>query len=949
MDVEGEKWIFLPKDSDKYRKGVEDFVTIAFSKYVVGKELPCPCKTCSNRFWSDAKGIREHLVCNGPCPHYLEWIYEVSTLRIENMIDDMDEMDTDIGMGLGDEFEAMIQNVYGTCNDTGEHGVRNGMDADARKFYRFVNKGRQPLYPESKNFTSLSFIVRLYQLKCIHGFSEAIFSDLLDLIKEAFPNVNVPSSFNSSKVMIKDLGLDYQKIHACSNDCMLFWAENEGLDVAPSKPGWKVVEDRNGPNMDISKSKEYKVPAKVLRYFSLKPWLQRMFMSSDYSNSMIWHALARKKDGKLRHPVDGKGWKSLDTKYPEFGAEMRNVRLGLAADGFNPYRSMNISHSTWLVVLVNYNLPPWLVMKPENLILSTLIPGPIYPSNEIDVYMQPLIKELKELWEVGIETYDARVDNTFRLHAVLLWTISDFPGYAVLSGTEVENLLCGYENDFGKQQKKHRGSSSDCPWKKKSIFFELPYWSSNMVKHNLDVMHIEKNICDKIMGTLLDIGGRIKDHLSAHQDLEEMGIRKDLHPVRCDDNKHVKVRTASFDMTKKEKEIFCSVLMNAKLPHRFASNISRCIQMNERKISGYKSHDAHFILQFLFQFAVVKTLKPEVEIPLMRLGAFFRGICGKVIELEDVEKLPNEIIEILCELEMIFPSAFFDIMVHLPIHLCKEIEFGGPVHLRWMFGVESYLCKLKSYVRNRSKPEGCIAEGEHRSLVEKDAKVKKYKRERTHATEFHKWLKEVVRNKNDISMELSSLARGPHRAAKQFTGYIVNGFRFHTKQRDSRCTTQNSGVFLTALTTNFATVKDKNLIVGEVGYYGAIEDIIEVDYWGALAVVIFRCCWYQKEKDCHGLTRVNFNKLYEKDDPFVLATQVQQVFYVEDPTEKNVHFVIKKFPKDQYSDVEDEINVVVEITEERLPTDDIMSWCRDDVQIKQIPVTLDEEVDNNEI
>ncbi|XP_074350584.1 uncharacterized protein LOC141689948 [Apium graveolens] len=436
MDVEGEKWIFLPKYSDKYRKGVEDFVTVAFSKYAVGKELTCPCKTCSNRFWSDAKGIREHLVCNGPCPHYLEWIYEVSTLRIENMIGDMDEMDTDIGMGLGDEFEAIMQNVYRTGNDTGEHGVRKGMNADARKFYRLVNEGRQPLYPESKNFTRLSFIVRLYQLKCIHGFSEAAFSDLLDLIKEAFPNVNVPSSFNSAKVMIKDLGLDYQKIHACSNDCMLFWAENEGLDICKKckTSRWKVVEDKNGPNMDISKSKEHKVPAKVLRYFPLKPKLQRMFLSSDYSNSITWHALARKKDGKLRHPIDGKSWKSLDTKYPEFGAEMRNVRLGLAADGFNPYRSMNISHSTWPVVLLNYNLPPWLIMKPENLILSTLIPGPIYPGNEIDVYMQPLIKELKELWEVGIETYDARVDNTFRLHTCLLWTISDFPGYAVLSG-----------------------------------------------------------------------------------------------------------------------------------------------------------------------------------------------------------------------------------------------------------------------------------------------------------------------------------------------------------------------------------------------------------------------------------------------------------------------------------------------------------------------------------
>ncbi|KAL8121111.1 hypothetical protein AgCh_018032 [Apium graveolens] len=133
--------------------------------------------------------------------------------------------------------------------------------------------------------------------------------------------------------------------------------------------------------------------------------------------------------------------------------------------------------------------------------------------------------------------------------------------------------------------------------------------------------------------------------------------------------------------------------------------------MSERKIYGYKSHAAHFILQYLLQFAVIKTLDPEVAIPLIRLGSFFRGICGKVIDLEDVPKLQEEIIEILCQCEIIFPPAFFDIMVHLPIHLCKEVELGGPVLLRWMFGIERYLCKLKSYVRNRSKPEGCIAEG----------------------------------------------------------------------------------------------------------------------------------------------------------------------------------------------------------------------------------------------
>ncbi|WOG86100.1 hypothetical protein DCAR_0205298 [Daucus carota subsp. sativus] len=76
-----------------------------------------------------------------------------------------------------------------------------------------------------------------------------------------------------------------------------------------------------------------------------------------------------------------------------------------------------------------------------------------------------------------------------------------------------------------------------------------------------------------------------------------------------------------------------------------------------------------------------------------------------------MKKLQEDIVDILCNLEIIFPSAFFDVMIHLLVHLCREIEYGGPEHLRNMFGIERYLAKLKSYVRNRSKPEGSIAEG----------------------------------------------------------------------------------------------------------------------------------------------------------------------------------------------------------------------------------------------
>jgi hypothetical protein len=99
----------------------------------------------------------------------------------------------------------------------------------------------------------------------------------------------------------------------------------------------------------------------------------------------------------------------------------------LSSDGFNPFRTMSISHSTWPVVLVNYNLPPWMSMKPEYFMLSLLIPGPESQGNNIDVYLQPLIKELKELWDDGLDTYDKCRDKTFTMYAALTWTISDFP------------------------------------------------------------------------------------------------------------------------------------------------------------------------------------------------------------------------------------------------------------------------------------------------------------------------------------------------------------------------------------------------------------------------------------------------------------------------------------------------------------------------------------------
>lgn len=198
-----------------------------------------------------------------------------------------------------------------------------------------------------------------------------------------------------------------------------------------------------------------------------------------------------------------------------------------------------------------------------------------------------------------------------------------------------------------------------------------------------------------------------------------------------------------------------------------------------------------------------------------------------------------------------------------------------------------------------------------------------------------------------ISKDLEVFSLGPNRRARKFNGYVINGYRFHTKSRDSQCTTQNSGVFLTAETTCFASSRDENPIVGNVNYYGSIEEIFELDYWGAFTVVLFKCCWYQEGKDLYGLTQVNFSKLCQKSDPYVMASQVRQVFYVEDPIEKNVNYVIKKLPRD-WCDADNQNAVEEDIKNPNL--DDIDYICRvqsevadgscfrDDIPTTQIPL-----------
>ncbi|CAL8134787.1 unnamed protein product [Prunus armeniaca] len=78
---------------------------------------------------------------------------------------------------------------------------------------------------------------------------------------------------------------------------------------------------------------------------------------------MRWHKEKRVDDDVMCHPADREAWKEFDRTFPEFAADSRNVRFGLATDGFNPYGILNQHHNTWLIFVFPYNLPPWKCMK----------------------------------------------------------------------------------------------------------------------------------------------------------------------------------------------------------------------------------------------------------------------------------------------------------------------------------------------------------------------------------------------------------------------------------------------------------------------------------------------------------------------------------------------------------------------------------------------------------
>jgi hypothetical protein len=139
--------------------------------------------------------------------------------------------------------------------------------------------------------------------------------------------------------------------------------------------------------------------------------------------------------------------------------------------------------------------------------------------------------------------------------------------------------------------------------------------------------------------------------------------------------------------------------------------------------------------------------------------------------------------------------------------------------------------------------------------------------------------------------DLLSLSRGPMENVTSFTGYDLNGFRYRVESRDKHLCTQNSGV---------AVLSEEADHGDAIEYYGILTEILELQYLGGRRVTLFRSRWFDvfnkehgMKKDKHGIVSINPQRLLRTNEPFVLASQVSQVFYAKDNIIKGWHTVVK--------------------------------------------------------
>src|SRR3954468_3144140 len=135
---------------------------------------------------------------------------------------------------------------------------------------------------------------------------------------------------------------------------------------------------------------------------------------------------------------------------------------------------------------------------------------------------------------------------------------------------------------------------------------------------------------------------------------------------------------ACFTLSKEEIKQFIQCLLGVKFPNGYAGKISRYLDEAKQSFSGMKSHDCAVLMNQILPVAIRGIMDKHVHKTLFGLCKFFDVIFRKSIWASQLKRLQEEIVFILCELEIYFPLVFFKIMAPLWIHVVEDIVQLGP-------------------------------------------------------------------------------------------------------------------------------------------------------------------------------------------------------------------------------------------------------------------------------
>ncbi|CAA7048867.1 unnamed protein product [Microthlaspi erraticum] len=964
-------WVHLSRADPAYERGALNFVQEVAAAFGDVDMIICPCIDCRNIDRHLGSVIVDHLVTRGMDEAYKmrsNW-YLHGELKsgVQDERNPSQWNDEIFGLFQAAEF---TDEEFATKSDLCE--IAEGEDREEDEFLAKLANAGTPLYPCCVSHSKLSVIVSLFRLKTQNGLSDKSFNDLLETLPEMLPEDNVlHTSLYEVKKFLKSFDMGYEKTHACVNDCCLFRKKYNKLEKCP-----KCMASRWKTNMHNGEEMKG-VPHKVLRYFPIIPRLKRMLDSVtwDQMDEKYPAFAAEERNVRLGLSTDGFNpfnmknskyscWPVLLVNYnllPDLCMKKENIMLTLLIPGpKQPGNSLdvyleplieNLDH-LWKNGEQTYDAFSKCTFNLRAMLLWTISDFPAYGNlagctvkgkmacplcgkNTNSMWLKFSRKHVYMCHRKGLPPSHSYRGQKAR-----------FDGKAehgrkgrILTGHEISQNLRNFKNDFGnlKQSASKRkkpvytrlGSDSDdsesegeedeeieidkeelSRWKKRFIFFKLPYWEELPVRHNLDVMHIERNVAASIVSTVLHCG-KSKDGIQARKDLEDLGIRKDLHP--CTQGKRTYLPAAPWSLSKTEKKVFCRRLFDFKGPDGYCSDISRGVSLDDCKVAGLKSHDYHVLMQQLLPIALRGLLPKGPRVAIVRLCAFFSHLCQRVIDREQILVMEAEIVETLCMLERFFPPSFFDIMVHLTVHLGREVRLGGPVHFRWMYPFERYMKVMKDFVRNPARPEGCIAESYlaeeciqfcseflKKTTNVQDKVDRNTEYENSSILEGRPLSAGTTICLSEAEMKMAHLAVIQNMAViDPYVEYLLiqtsmgkhsNGWRMdHVALHGPVCR---------------SSAKDTSQVVDLVSYYGRVTDIILVDY-NVFYVPLFRCQWAVKGNGVkveEGFTLVNMNhsQVSLSKDPYILASHAKQVFYLREDESSNWH-VVMRGPSRRYS------------------------------------------------